>query len=126
VTLLTLQSRIQVYIADHQQCAKGGHYNAGLNYRAHRKPELAYEFFRVLHQEWRAAWHQNDATRFVRTFFGWVVAAIAISLATNVIWSAPNEAVAHNPVHHVLNNGLHIAVPDVLRAFPIEQVIPLP
>jgi hypothetical protein len=87
---------------------------------------LAYELIRVLHQEWRAAWHQGDATRAVKTLFGWIGTVIAISLAITVIWSAPHEAVAHHPAHHVLMNGLHIVVPDVLRAFPIEQFIPLP
>lgn len=87
---------------------------------------LAYELVCVLRHEWRAMSHQGDVRRVAKKISGYVAVVIASSLAINVILSAPRrESGNRYPVHSVVN-GLHIAVPDRLRSFPIEQLIALP
>jgi hypothetical protein len=80
----------------------------------------------VLHHEWRAISHQGDVRRAAKKISGYVAAVIGISLAINVILSTPShESGDRYPAHEVVN-GLHIAVPENLRGYPIEQLVPLP
>jgi hypothetical protein len=97
--------------------------------------DLAYELVCVNH-ECRAISHQGDVRRAAKKISGYVAAVIAISLAINVILSVPRHAsgdrrAAHsNGVHsgaaHSVVNGLHIGLPENLRGYPIEQLVPLP
>ena len=88
--------------------------------------DLAYELVGVLHDEWRAISHRVDVTRVAKKFLGYVAAFIVISLAINVVLVAPRHASDHRYPRHVVVNELHIAVPENLQAFPIEQLVPLP
>jgi hypothetical protein len=87
---------------------------------------MAYELIGVLYHEWQAVWCQGNATRSAKKISGYIAAVIGISLAVNVILSAPQQqSDARRPGHQVVN-GLHIAVPDNFRDIPIEQLVPLP
>ena len=87
---------------------------------------LAYELVCVLHQDWRAISHESHVRRAAKTISGCVAAAIGIVLAINMIFAAPwYESQNRHPGHYVVN-GLHIAVPENLRSYPIEQLLPLP
>ena len=88
--------------------------------------DLAYELVGVLRHEWRAISRRVNVRRAAKNLFGYVAAVIVISLAVNVILSAPWQASDYRYPRHVVVNGLHIAVPENLRAFPIEQLVPLP
>lgn len=85
--------------------------------------DLAFELISVLYSEWRAALHRRDAMRAAKMISGCIVAAISISLAINVILSAPRHG---RYTGHYAVNGLHIAVPDNFRGIPVEQLIALP
>ena len=87
---------------------------------------LAYELVGALRHEWRVISHRVDVTRAAKNLFGYVAAVIVISLAVNMILSAPWHTSDYRYPRHVVVNGLHIAVPENLRAFPIEQLVPLP
>jgi hypothetical protein len=88
--------------------------------------DLTYELVRALDHEWRAIWRQSDVRRVAKKVSGYMVALIAISLAINVVVSAPwHDSGNRYPGHEVVN-GLHVAVPENLRGFAIEQLIPLP
>src|SRR5512135_3535667 len=88
--------------------------------------DLAYELVGVLRHEWRAISRRVNVTRVAKKFFGYVAAVIIVSLAINVILVAPRHASDHRYPRHVFVNGLHIALPENLQAFPIEQLVPLP
>ena len=88
--------------------------------------DLAYELFGVLRHEWRAISHRVHVTRAAKNLFGYVAAVIVISLVVNLILSAPWDISDYRYPRPVVVNGLHIAVPENLRAFPLEQLVPLP
>lgn len=88
--------------------------------------DLAFELISVLCREWRAALRRGDAMRALKTALGCVGAAIGISLAINVILSAPGQESNNRYAGHYAVNGLHIAVPDNFRGISIEQFIALP
>jgi hypothetical protein len=75
---------------------------------------------------WRQSWHQGDLIRTAKTIPGYITIVIVIAFAINVIVSAPlHDSIDRHPTHRVVN-GLNIALPDNLRGFAIEQLIPLP
>jgi hypothetical protein len=86
--------------------------------------DLAFDLISVLYSEWRAALHRRDAMRAGKMISGCIAAAIGISLAINVILSAPGHEDRY--AGHYAVNGLHIAVPDNFRGIPVEQLIALP
>lgn len=88
--------------------------------------DLAFELISVLCREWRAALRQVDAMRAAKMTLGCVGAAICISLAINVILSAPGHEANDRHAGHYAVNGLHIAVPDNFRGIPVEQLLALP
>ena len=88
--------------------------------------DLAYELVNVLYHEWRAVLCQGNATRAAKKISGFIAAVISISLAINVILSAPWHESNNRLAGHYVVNGLYIAVPDNFRGIPIEQLVPLP
>jgi hypothetical protein len=88
--------------------------------------DLAFELFRVLCNEWRAIIRQDGIRRTAKKIAGYLIALLAISLAVNVMISAPSRDSARRYPGHQVVNGLHIAVPENLRGFAIEQLVPLP
>src|SRR5262245_23118076 len=88
--------------------------------------DLAYELIRALYHEWQAISRQAKAIRTAKKVSGYIAAVIGISLAVNVILSAPSrESNDRHPGHYVVN-GLHIAVPNNFWGISIEQLVPLP
>jgi hypothetical protein len=88
--------------------------------------DLAYELVGVLYKEWRLSWHQRGLIRAAKKIPSYIAIVIAIALAINVIVSAPSHvSIDRYPTHRAVN-GLNIALPDNLRGFPIEQLVPLP
>ena len=88
--------------------------------------DLAYELVKALYHEWRSALRQGNATQAAKKLFGFVAAVISISLAINVILSAPRHELNNRYAGHYAVNGLHVAVPDNFRGIPVEQLIALP
>jgi hypothetical protein len=87
---------------------------------------MTYELAGVLYREWRAAWRRGDVTRSARKISGYIAAVVGISLAVNVILSAPQHRSDDSQPGHQVVNGLHIAMPNNFRDIPIEQLVPLP
>jgi hypothetical protein len=70
--------------------------------------------------------HPGDVSRAAKKITGYVAVVIASSLAINVILSAPRHEPGNwRPAQNGVS-GLHFAVPDTLRSFPIENLVPLP
>jgi hypothetical protein len=87
---------------------------------------LAYELVGIFYHKWQAAWRRGHANRSAKKISGYIAAVIGISLAVDVILSAPqHRSDDHRPGHQVVN-GLHIAVPDNFRDIAVEQLVPLP
>jgi hypothetical protein len=88
---------------------------------------VAHELIGVLHDEWRRpVSHPADVRRAAKKISGYVMAAIIIMLGANVILSAPWHSSDLRSPRLNVRSGLHIAVPETLRSFPIEQFVPLP
>jgi hypothetical protein len=88
--------------------------------------DLTYELVGVLYKEWQLSWHQLDFIRTAKKVPGYIAIVIAIALAISVILYTPQyDSVDRHPIHRVVN-GLNIALPDNLRGFAIEQLVPLP
>ena len=87
---------------------------------------MVYDLVAALYHEWQGVWRQGNVTRPAKKIAGYIAAVIGISLAVNVILSAPRRQLDDRRFGHQVVNGLHIAVPGKFPDLAAEQLLPLP